>query len=106
MKKWQEKEKNIFQITDSNSDETLAEGIWVKGAAFLFKELSFKFPKKVTSYPDTGVFVLFAGSAVSNSSFEKANKFIANGRTTRELIFTSRSAASEFATGHAGNAWK
>ncbi len=78
----------------------------MEGAAFLFKELSFESPEEVASYPDTGVFVLFAGSAVSNPSFEKAKKFIANGRTTRELIFASRSAASEFVTGRVGNAWK
>lgn len=92
-----------IKVIDENGKK--ACGLYMPDAVFTYKDSG----TLITSYVDTGVFVLFEGSDVSDSVDQKYQRYIGeNRKTTREIIFQSRNAAAKFVLGEAGreNHWK
>ncbi len=55
-------------------------------------------PDAVLEFPDTGVFILFSGSDTCCEE-HKYQKYIENGKTTKEIVFGSRNKAAQFVLG-------
>ena len=94
----------ILQITNEKS-QIIARGIWMQDAMAVLQDNSICW----SSYPDTGVFVLFQGS---QAALPEAGKYAAcistDQKTTREIVFQSRNAAAQFVLGNIGrtNHWE
>lgn len=92
-------EKDIFpQKLKIERDGISAEGLSIPNVLFSFDDDK----QSILSYPDTGIFVLFAGSHADPSIKEKYLPYIKEGKTTRTIIFQSRNAAAQFVLGEKG----
>lgn len=95
-----------------SEDGRFARGAHIPNAITVFHDNG----TECASYRDTGVFVLFKGNDVFRNienteypKFKKCNDYIdSKGKTKKEIVFQSKTAAAEFVLGSSGhtNRWK
>ena len=99
------KKAGLDILTITKNDNVIARGIFISEAVLSFDDNG----KSGISYPDTGVFVLFSGSAVSSPK-DKYEQYVdkEKGTTKKEIVFQSRNAAAQFVLGEEGrtNHWE
>ena len=84
--------------------QVLAKGLFMPEAIATFDDNGIS----ATTYPDTGVFIVFKGSH-ANIGNSKLDQYLTEDNTTKvELVFQSRNAAAVFVLGNSGrtNDWK
>lgn len=92
----------ILQINGNNL--VSAKGIWIPEAVTSFCDNN----TSTISYPDTGIFILFANSYASSLEDKYKPHINSDRKTNREIAFQSKNAAAQFVLGNKGRAnyWK